>query len=242
MNRTIPLAAAAAVALAAGAAQADTLATYSFPYSASGGFTVDDLPYAPSDVDPGVDAGDLTNGGGLLSPGNPKPGLRLREIFNAGTDVEDADYAAALAANDFLEFSVAPDAGTVALDVDDVFVNFFGREMFTFGVGLYSSADGFATLLDSETIQGMGGNAPPQSAFTQLELDADLTALVAPTTFRLAFLYASPSGAPNDFYSFTLSDANGNPAILVDGEAIIPEPASLGLVGLGGLAMLRRRR
>ncbi|MCX5660779.1 MAG: PEP-CTERM sorting domain-containing protein [Planctomycetota bacterium] len=41
---------------------------------------------------------------------------------------------------------------------------------------------------------------------------------------------------------YTLSDANGNSTTVVGFQPAIPEPASIALLGLPGLALLRRRR
>ena len=245
------VAAAATLAVATATAGAATLTTYSFPFSTSAGFTVADLSRAASDTAAGVDAGPLTSGGGLLSPSNPKPGLRLREGTNAGVAIDAADYSDALTANDFLAFTVGPD-GSDPIAVDDVLVNFYGREpTVTFGLGLFSSVDNFTNLLDSETIVGLGGqgagasNAPAEVDFAQLTLDAGLSGLAADTQFRVAFVYSGPNGTANDFFAQSLSDANGNAAITVDGTAVIPEPASAAVAtaaALMGVVGLRRRR
>ncbi len=47
---------------------------------------------------------------------------------------------------------------------------------------------------------------------------------------------------PSGFITATNGTATGNPGFFIDAEAAVPEPASMGLIGVAGLLALRRRR
>ncbi len=74
-------------------------------------------------------------------------------------------------------------------------------------------------------------NQQPDGLIDQAELDAVLLNWGATT---------GGGGDPTPFFPTLSLDFDGTPAITVEGEAV-PEPATLALLGLGGLAMRRRR-
>lgn len=105
---------------------------------------------------------------------------------------------------------------------------------YVFEAGDLTDVDGALDLNDNWTlaVTGLGfqdGGSVTLFTYGSLALSPDLS-----PTITLTGLGFTPTG------TLTLSD-NGS-AIVLNGISVVPEPTSLTLLGLGGLALLRRRR
>ena len=98
-------------------------------------------------------------------------------------------------------------------------------------VGSTASSVGDFTTLLVDVNPGLNGQYPEEWA----QFTATVSGLAADTTGRFAFRYAVPNAGP--------TGANSN-YIGIDTVlyTAVPEPASLSLLGLSGLALIRRRR
>ena len=96
--------------------------------------------------------------------------------------------------------------------------------------------------LAQQGVAGFGENA--RLALGVSEASLTTVATVDATGFNLGNFFNPAVGSINNL-SFTYTDENSNViegAVTPAATAPLPEPASLGLLGLGGLALLRRRR
>lgn len=123
----------------------------------------------------------------------------------------------------FFSFTVTPNASMSLTDLQ--FDAARGGGGTPRGYDIRSSVDNFATDL------GTADLATVRPTYTHVTIDLSGAAfqnLTTPTTFRF-YVYSPGGGSSVDFDNIVL---NG---------AATPEPASLSLVGLGGLTLLRRR-
>ncbi len=235
----LSLAAVFGVGLLAPAADADILTSYSFTANTD----VSALPQAPATELSGVDAGSLSAGSGLASPGANFGGLRVRSATvsasNALGTITFTDYIRALTNNDFLQFTVGPDGDSTVLDIDNIELRAAGQQTnATFGFGLFANG----LFLDSVEFTGSG-----TSAFSTFQIDTPALAAVATdTTFQIATVISGVQASQNaEFINFGFKDGAGQAAFEVNGTVNvveIPEPASLALLGLGALLIAGRRR
>jgi len=131
--------------------------------------------------------------------------------------------------NGYFQWTLQPNAG-YAID----FTNITGQWQRS-GTGptsyvVRTSLDGYTAVLASGSITGEGS----ATSFNLNLGSSTLDEVAGPISIRL---YAS--GATNPAGTFSINN------FVVDGsvfEAIVPEPASLGLLGLGGLMLARRGR
>ncbi len=139
-----------------------------------------------------------------------------------GTFVQQKAYDAPIDTPD-LEFVDV--AGTLVTSTNDTHFNFLPDELLAVA-GPYETAN---------TLGGTFGIAPAAQG-TPLSL----------ATINLGSdqgeLFFSPNGAGGTFdVNATVADASGAEYEMV-GTFVVPEPATMSLLGLGGLAVLRRRR
>jgi len=232
-------------------AQASTLLTYDTRHdenSAAG-----TLPAGSTALQPGNWFGATTNPGILdvnLSASNVTFGSGF---FDGQTDqgaqfsdtgVNSATAAAGLAANEFLSFTLTPDAG-FELAIDSISFGAYFQSAGTSQWALYSSLDGFSTALASDLAYSASG----ANLVTAGSLG--ITGQTSAVEFRLAF------GHNSEFERVGIADVDmtsigvggtGWPdygkTMAVDGTiSAIPEPSTFALVvALGALVLFRRRR
>lgn len=154
------------------------------------------------------------------------PGISVNSggTFNS-RDWTEANLSAAVSAGDYLQFGVTLDPG-YAIDF-----NQFSTELDRSGTGpgtahLLVSNDGFATYTD------LGSNSISESgALETWNFSQTLTGTVQ---FRI-YAFGASSGAGTMDPESTLVLSGSNPYL-------VPEPASLALLGMGALCVVRRRR
>ena len=234
---------AAAVALTASQSFAAALVTYGFE-----SYTVSSDAGAPADsTAAGVTASNLApNSAALLAQGN-NAGNVGNYFFTSGSGASgrsvgyQSQYtadsnAAAITANTYDSFTLTPAAGSqFVFGAGDAFTYQFqvrnlsnGNAAFVSGIDLRSSVDDYATSIGTVT-QGVGG-------FTAQSISlASLGTTTGPVTFRL-YLFDNPAGTNGG------NDSKLDTVVVNGTVAAVPEPASLGLLGLGGVALLGRRR
>ena len=189
---------------------------------------------SPTTIAGGISSTVLSRGAGFVVPGP----IGFTGRGNMGTDSGSgpATLAAAVTANFYVQFTVTP-SGPMSLSSLDLAAyqqNLHNPDLSTVAVE-YDSGAGY-TLAGSATgiSDGWTGNAHT----VDLSGIADLQNVAAPVAFRLYF------------YGFGAYEVRGlgqvpgsNTDLGLNGSAgAVPEPASLGLLGLGALALLRRRR
>ncbi|MEM6853326.1 MAG: PEP-CTERM sorting domain-containing protein [Planctomycetota bacterium] len=188
-------------------------------------------PQSPVVVDSSVTADNLVAGSGLTA-------LTFSTFNFSGWDTASTSFAAAVAANDFWTwgFDVTGLGAGETLDLTD------------FDIRLDRSGSG----PDDVDIQVAVNGGTASTVFTHDYgdssagvnfLDIDLSAFTGlsngdSVVFTLAAYNSESSGGTFDLETITFP--GGNDAIVINGT-VIPEPASLVLIGLGSLAMLSRR-
>ncbi|HLL88586.1 MAG TPA: PEP-CTERM sorting domain-containing protein [Tepidisphaeraceae bacterium] len=147
-------------------------------------------------------------------------------VSYAGTP---ATIAEARTGNDYVGFSLAGDGGAT-LNLSSFSVDYTRFNNDAPLAQLYASTDGFATpAIDVGAI-----STTADSVYTNNVLDlSTISALqnVAGVEFRIYF--ADSSGSAGRAHSID--------NVTVNGTAVVPEPAALGLIGVGAMGALRRR-
>ena len=168
---------------------------------------------------------DLTRGAGI----NAATG----DSFNSN-NFDSATLADAIAADEFLSFGFTPAA---PVDLTDIQVALDRSNTGPTTVYLFSSIGGF-TPGDQITSAAI----PDPVAIVNFDISS-LTNVSTATEFR--FYYAgATSGAGTSDIEDDLIGGSGNVGLQVNGvaAAVIPEPSSMALLGLVGLAGIVRRR
>lgn len=184
-------------------------------------------------LDANLEASSLTFGAGTLGS-NTSAQRFVTSGFGDGNN--PSTVAEALAAGKYLTFIVDAVAGYQA-DLSTIRLQVAGQNGQDFGWGLYSSADGFASQLGGET--ALAGSP---ASYTRTVDVSSIGAQEGPIEFRIAF------GAISQWVYVGVGDNGASwpdygQAIQVDGAlSVIPEPATLGLVGIGALMAMAVRR
>ena len=238
-------------ACAALTAAAFTTATHAAPFTVTYDFEDDDSPRTAADITgsgaDGVDAVNAKFGTGLSTPTSGFSSI-TKSIFVNSTQTASFG-SAAITANDFIEFTIDAEPGFQFSSVDSFAYQIFAEDrntgpandnfQITTFVRSNASGDNFETTLPGSNISDSGTNNPTDgppnyangaSANSSLGGDSDFDNLTS-VTFRIfQFDNVDDTGA------FSRIDN-----IVITGD-VVPEPASLALLGLGGLCLLGRRR
>ena len=212
-----------------------TLVQYTFP-TAHGAGVETGSGFNPTTIAAGIDAlynmavRDTAN---TITIGteNPTPNYASQPVLRVDPDGSSSSLAQAITNNKYFVFSISPEDGYY-LDLLRLDFNAArGGAGAPRGWGLRSSADLFATTLGSSDI---GTVRPNWTAYSVPLTAAYFDQVTDALTFRV-YIYSPADGSTIEFDDITLVGE----AFL---EQAVPEPATLSLVALGILGLLRRRR
>jgi hypothetical protein len=210
--------------------------------------------YAASFEASGVEADDITRGSGIsgttsngsavsgisTGQGNPVPALFIRAVGTASSE------AAAFAGDDFISFTISAPSQADYLDLESITLEYVQQsraDSWEGTIGLRSSLDGYTTTLASTT-RSTGPNVSTPSwtgSSRTLSLGEAFPLVAESVTFRLYFWSTDQTvQAPTN--TFDLDSIFRVDNIAVNGVVTVPEPATLSLLALAALPMLRRRR
>ncbi|HEX7010476.1 MAG TPA: PEP-CTERM sorting domain-containing protein [Phycisphaeraceae bacterium] len=179
-------------------------------------------------VTSGLSATDIGDTSGVIN-------TRIENLGYSSAPVLTVDGIATTSFSDavYFSFTVTPDSGNT-LNLDSLTLDAArGGGSRPRGFVVRSSADGFTT--DLAVNPNTNTDLPTQRLidfFTTYTVDLSdpaFDAVAGPLEFRI-YVFSPGTGSAIDFDNITLH-----------GE-VVPEPASLALLGLGGLGFLRRRR
>lgn len=215
-------------------AHADVIVSY--PLDWSGGNVVE--TFAPAvNVHSDVTASDyIASGGSEISRNTQTHYFRV----NASGNADKVDTIENAIANDVygqFKVTVAPGMQLNLTSLDFGMGIARGADTESFTVHLRSSLDNYENDIDTATLMG-DGNVVDVEGLASFDLtDAAFQNLEDSITFRLYMVSDIGSRSDGSQYIRIKSDV-----VLNGTTAAVPEPGSLGLLGLGGVVMLARRR
>lgn len=208
-------------------AHADVIASYSLTY-------VDNGRTAPPTVQPGITGSRYFAHGGSQIFTSHNHGIRLD---NGGSDLVGT-IEEAVDNGVYGEFTVTV-GPELQLDLTSLEIGMQlsrGADNESFEVHLRSSLDNYAQDIDVATLMG-NGSVDTVNGTGSFDLSgASFQNLTGSITFRLFLV--SNIGSRNDGSEYIRVTPN---VVLNGATSAIPEPATLALMGLGGVLMLRRR-
>ncbi len=172
-----------------------------------------------------ITAGDLARGAGLTGT------AAANSISASGWNNQTTDYFS-------FGFTVA---SGFSANLDSLYIGSRSSGTGPGTLGLYYSGDGYSTNLFTFN------QAPGANFVNSIVSLSGLTGLTGNVEFRIAQIgsLAANGGATSSNGTFRLTGYFANGAfdrnLQITGE-VVPAPASLALLGLGGLAAIRRRR
>ncbi len=212
------------------AARADVLADYDIKGNSPGTSYIGPVPVNSTADHVTAQAMEVVGVSNISSSGNKSESLGGNSWNSAAFDIND----------EYIGFSLAPAAG-LALDIDAIYFNEAANNPFASGPGaweLRSSLDGFGSVVATGTITS-GFQNINSAGFTKITLDSTFDNVSSNIEFRLygnvtnfgdQWFVTDPSDASTPFTNFTVEGA------------VVPEPASTALVGLGLAFCLARYR
>ena len=232
MNSMMKITLAGAVVLAtAWVAQADVVAGYDF---------ASDLSVTTEDAN--VTANDFTVGAGITGSGRSSGSKSLFARASLTDGANQISLANAIPANDYFSFTVDVAAG-YEMDLTNFQFDagytrngsFEGKQFRTY---LLTSIDGFVTggLIDFETVDATVNGASlqyPNGTTTISLAGAQFQNITTSAEFRLYL--ADNTGSADYIHRLDNITLNGT-------VSVIPEPATMGLLGIGGLVTMALRR
>ncbi|WP_435892612.1 PEP-CTERM sorting domain-containing protein [Oceaniferula spumae] len=220
-----------AIGLLAGtsSSMAATLASYEFnnPDPGAAGAGTETVDFTSSDTDMNSTASIFSSGAGFdmnrtqVSNGFTSGGLGL----SAG---QGNDLAGAIAANDYFTFTVTAESGFI-LNLQNLTLDVGRAANGAEDFYVFSDVDGFA---DGQQI---GSAVDITTAGTSLPVDLSDSKYSGLSSIEFR-IYVDDRASNNDTSSATFVDN-----VVLTGDAV-PEPSSVALLGLGGLALILRRR
>ena len=193
-------------------------------------------------ADANVTAYDFTEGSSFAASSNAgwssSTNLFARGLVTTGGG--SGSLSTAISVDDYFSFIIDPDApGAVmsltSLDLNYGYTRAGGFDGKTFTAELLTSIDGF-TASDSVALQSVSTDPPTATpSYTSWSIDLSgpsFQNITTATEFRF-YLYDDTSDS-NTIHR--LDD------IVLNGIVTVPEPSSTALVGLGGLALMLRRK
>lgn len=240
----------AAICACAISSQAALIAGYDFNHTPTATVTVlsADLATSPlfaaTDNDANVTASNLSVGSGLTGltyvSNDSGDYFQIAEGngMSDGTHADEGDITtfmdAANTAGDYIEFTITATAGST-LDLTTLTFDFARAIRGTNDFAVLTDVDTFASYVALEDQAAGTGLLTDADAAQSVDLSAAAYQGLSDITFRIVFddRQANSGGA-----SASIIDN-----IIVNGTVVpIPEPSSTALLGLGGLALILRRR
>lgn len=222
----------AAIVLVSTGAHAATIAAFNFGTDRGGAATATAVT-----VDPAVTASVLSRGADFPADNvyaGPSSGQAGSFNTNSGSDPTET-LTEALSDGRYAQFTVTPNTGS-QLNLDSLNVNAYSQNQArTLGLA-YSVGGGAFTIADvTATIPNNFDGQPLSLALSGI---AALQGVSDPVTLRL--LIAEPVSAFEQ-RGFGNASGDGNDIVL-NGTVVVPEPASLALLGIGGVLVAARSR